>query len=676
MPKNKRWFEFKNAADGKADVTIHGPIGGWGTSALEFKYQLDALNGADIRLHICSGGGGILDGNEMYNALKEYKGSIVVTLGSICASAATVVALGGDEIRMSKNGLFMIHNPSTFTDGDSEDHRKRADIMDKMKSIIIDIYNAKTGIGKDELSKMMDEETWLLSSEALEKKFVDSIIDDVEEDEESEAENSAMLSMYQNSAAAFSRLGKTQPKNSKEEGEQPMNRNNRFSRIFLSSDNGGGSGGGSPTPTAAQIEQQAQARAKELADKMFKDRMANDKEIDEIVLAVRKRDKKDFSEVAARFKNEGKSADAFARFIATSDEFKPHEVVGSGVDVVGVRGLDKGTPGELFVASADYRGLCDQIRNGSRKHASVLVQTQGFIAEAMNRFLNVTTSSGLTSIEKLPGVVALGVRQLTVKDLIAPGQTANTTIRYIREASFANGATTVAEGDTKPAASFSFEEVDAPVKKIAAYTKVTDELFADYLAVASFINMRLPYMVDRTEEDELLNGDGTGTHLTGIMNTTGIQTLAKGADTTVDALYKALTKVRWGNLAGAAQGGFEPDAYVIHPTDWEAIRLLKDGNNQYFAGGPFTGAYGNGGMVVGESLWGKPVVVTPAITQGTALAGAFRLGSQYFDRQGLTIESTNTDQDDFIKNLTTIRAERRLALAVYRPSAFCQVTGL
>jgi HK97 family phage major capsid protein len=106
------------------------------------------------------------------------------------------------------------------------------------------------------------------------------------------------------------------------------------------------------------------------------------------------------------------------------------------------------------------------------------------------------------------------------------------------------------------------------------------------------------------------------------------------------------------------------------------MRLSKDTANQYFGGGPFTGAYGNGPYVKHDSIWGLPVAITPAITLNTALVGAFKLGSQYFQREGMTIEMTNSDQDDFIKNKMTIRAEERLALAVYRPLAFCTVTAL
>jgi len=122
----------------------------------------------------------------------------------------------------------------------------------------------------------------------------------------------------------------------------------------------------------------------------------------------------------------------------------------------------------------------------------------------------------------------------------------------------------------------------------------------------------------------------------------------------------------------------EPDAFVIHPTDWQTIRLGKDSQNQYYGGGPFTGAYGNpgsGGAYTNEAnLWGLRGVVTTAITQGTVLVGGFQECAQVFRRQGVTLEMTNSNVDDFVNNLITLRAEERLALAVYRPAGFGKVT--
>ncbi len=140
---------------------------------------------------------------------------------------------------------------------------------------------------------------------------------------------------------------------------------------------------------------------------------------------------------------------------------------------------------------------------------------------------------------------------------------------------------------------------------------------------------------------------------------------------------KLQTLVRWQDMtANAAQGGFEPDAYVIHPTDWEVLMLLKDNNGQYYWRGPFTGSYGkNSENVEYYTLWGKKVVISPITAQGTIVCGAWRMSAQKFDRQGVVIEMTNCHGDNFIKRIVTIRATRRLAFAVYRPASFATGTG-
>jgi HK97 family phage major capsid protein len=113
---------------------------------------------------------------------------------------------------------------------------------------------------------------------------------------------------------------------------------------------------------------------------------------------------------------------------------------------------------------------------------------------------------------------------------------------------------------------------------------------------------------------------------------------------------------------------------------------VKDANGQYYGGGPFGFAsYGQSGQTTGtttslsagtDTLWGLRVVVTPAIAQGTALVGAFQLSAQVLRREGMRVEATNSNEDDFLKNLVAIRVEERLGLAVYRPAGFGTITGL
>lgn len=269
----------------------------------------------------------------------------------------------------------------------------------------------------------------------------------------------------------------------------------------------------------------------------------------------------------------------------------------------------------------------------------------------------------------LPGVVDIQFKPLTVRQLFAQGTMANASVTYLVEKTATNGADAVAEGGLKPASDLSLDQVTEAAKKIATILKGSDEALEDVEFAASYIDGRLRLFVEQKEEDELLNGPGTGAHLTGIMNRSGLApALARGTDSIPDALFKQMTAIR-------TTAFVDPTAAILSHTDWQTVRLSKDANGQYLAGGPWGQAYGNAAPIT-PTLWGVPVVATPAMAAGTALVGAFRTAAQVLQRSNLTVEVTNTDQDDFIHNRVTWRAEERLALAVYRPGAFGKVTGL
>ena len=251
------------------------------------------------------------------------------------------------------------------------------------------------------------------------------------------------------------------------------------------------------------------------------------------------------------------------------------------------------------------------------------------------------------------------------------GTTTAPTIRYPREVSYTNGALAVAEGAAKPEAAWSLAEVDAPVRKIAVIGSISEEMMDDFPYVQNYIDERLRFMVAQKEEGYLLTGTGTSPQITGILQTSGIQTVAKGAspDTNLNAIFRAITKIR-------AVGYMEPDAIVIHPNDYLLLRLAQDNQAQYYGGGPFTGAYGNGEMPVQPGIWGLKTVVTTAISSGTVLVGAFRVAAAIFRRMGIRVDMTNSNIDNFQNNLVTVRAEERLALCIYRPLGFCSVTAI
>lgn len=322
--------------------------------------------------------------------------------------------------------------------------------------------------------------------------------------------------------------------------------------------------------------------------------------------------------------------------------------------------VDKRSIGEQFVASDAYRAHIKG--SGQRSHAF----------EIPNISLRTTLdSTGITSIQKLGGVPGMLDQQPNrIANIIASGSTNSTTVRYIQEDSFTNSAAAIAEGANKGESALAVSEIDAAVRKVATYLKVTDEMLSDHEQMKSFVDNRLAYMVLAKVDYYLLNGTGSNNQIKGLLNFSGISTEAYNGNVP-DAIFKAITKVR------ATTGFIEPDAVVIHPSDYQNLRLSKDANGQYLAGGPFTGAYGVGNAVsTNAPIWGLPAIVTTSISQGTALVGSFGMGAQWFQKLGLTVETTNTDQDDFVKNLVTVRAEMRLALACYKPKAFCTVTGI
>ena len=193
------------------------------------------------------------------------------------------------------------------------------------------------------------------------------------------------------------------------------------------------------------------------------------------------------------------------------------------------------------------------------------------------------------------------------------------------------------------------------MKKIAAVLKESDELVDDLPWLASAINNRGIYLVQLEEENQLLNGTGSGTDLKGILKREGILTeqTAKGESNVADAIFRAMTKV-------SNESPFAPDGIVINPADYQTLRLAKDANSQYYGGGFFAGQYGAGGVMENPPIWGLRTVVTPAIDAGTVLVGAFGQGASVIRRSGLTVEVANQNEDDFKYNRIAIRIEERL----------------
>lgn len=275
----------------------------------------------------------------------------------------------------------------------------------------------------------------------------------------------------------------------------------------------------------------------------------------------------------------------------------------------------------------------------------------------------ITTATGgdLIPAQRLAGVVAPPQRRLTIRDLVAPGETESNSIEYIRETGYTNNARTVAEGTAKPYSDITFALATANVRTIAHLFKASRQMLDDAKALQSYIDARARYGLNMAEEAQLLYGSGAGANLQGLMTVAQLYAAPAGVavvgEQRIDRLRLALLQ--------AELAEFPSDGIVLNPIDWAAIELTKDGEGRYIIGQPQDGTT--------PRLWNRPVVSTQAMTQDDFLVGAFKLGAQIFDRMEIEVLISTENDKDFENNMATIRAEERLAFAIYRDEAF--VTG-
>ena len=177
----QKWYAFKNSSDksGEVELSIYDEIGAFGIGAKEFIAELREYKGQHVHVRINSPGGEIIDGSAIANALNRHEGGVTVHIDGLAASMASYIAMSGKPTYMSENALLMIHNPWTLAAGEADDLRKQADLLDTMKSTLVRGYQRKSGMPAEEISRLMDEETWLTALEATALGFVDAIEDGI-----------------------------------------------------------------------------------------------------------------------------------------------------------------------------------------------------------------------------------------------------------------------------------------------------------------------------------------------------------------------------------------------------------------------------------------------------------------------------------------------------------------
>jgi|GEM_PF-152690 len=177
--KSRSWFSIEaKAGDKEADVFIYDDIGGWGITAQNFVTALNEITADQINVRINCRGGDVFEGVAIFNALKRHDAKVVTHTEALAASIASIIALAGDEVEISENAFYMIHNPYSWAVGDAAAMRKAAGMLDKVTDSLINIYTAKTGKSDSEIRDLMDDETWFTADEAKAAGFVDAITDE------------------------------------------------------------------------------------------------------------------------------------------------------------------------------------------------------------------------------------------------------------------------------------------------------------------------------------------------------------------------------------------------------------------------------------------------------------------------------------------------------------------
>jgi len=175
MAIRTKWFAIDVENEG-AEISIFDEIGGFGISVAQFKDAFDLVRDQkEVRLLLNSPGGAVTEGMALYNLLSGVRAKLVVEVLGLAASIASIVALAGRELVMDEGSYYMIHNPWTITWGDADQLRKDAEVLDKMRGELVNIYSSRSGLSAKEVGAMMDEETWLTADEAKEKGFATTV---------------------------------------------------------------------------------------------------------------------------------------------------------------------------------------------------------------------------------------------------------------------------------------------------------------------------------------------------------------------------------------------------------------------------------------------------------------------------------------------------------------------
>ena len=340
-------------------------------------------------------------------------------------------------------------------------------------------------------------------------------------------------------------------------------------------------------------------------------------------------------------------------FDARIKELEQKGARGGGRDHVEQKSL-----GQIVVDSEDVKTKLLGSGGSKRGSVSLTVERKTILSASSSWGSTASVTNSLVIPDRQP-VVSMPMRQMTIRDLVAPGETSSNAVEYAVQVARTNNAAPVAENTTKPYSNYTWDLRNFPVRTIAHLVKASRQILDDAPALRSVIDAEMRYGLDYIEEVQMLYGDGTGQNLLGMapQATAYSAAFAITGETAIDRIRMAMLQ--------AVLALYPVTGTVLNPTDWTRVQLLKDAQSRYIIGNP------QGDMQ--PRLWNVPVVESLAMTAGNFLTGAFKYAAQIFDRMEAEVVISTENVDDFEKNMVSIRAEERLAFVVKRPAAL--ITG-
>ncbi|MDP9267271.1 MAG: phage major capsid protein [Acidobacteriota bacterium] len=318
--------------------------------------------------------------------------------------------------------------------------------------------------------------------------------------------------------------------------------------------------------------------------------------------------------------------------------------------------------GQLLVETDEFKSLASR----GRGSATLKVPAAAWRKTAIT---NVTgQNQPVVPPDRISRIMAPMLQRLRVRDLLTALRTSSNLIEFSKENSFTNNAAPQGKGSSpqvyenvaKAESALTFVLAKEPVQTIAHWIPASKQILADAPQLQDYIDNRLRQGLKKVEEDQLLNGSGTGGDLNGLITQataydTGLDVVG---DTKIDTLRRAILQ--------AELAFYEISGFVLNPTDWADIELKKTTYGEYI--------FANPQGIAAPAMWGKPVVSTPSIEAGDFLTGDFTSNVvNIYDREDVSVTISTEHDDFFTRNMVAILCEERLALVVYAPRGL--ITG-